>query len=69
MESHEYSSNRLNEYALKNKYEQPGYYAQTACLVINPIIVDGYASIFNCMTAVRASDSVTASPVGWGLTI
>ena len=47
---------------------------QTACLVINPIIVDGYASVFNCMTAVRASDSMTASSknlksVGWGLKI
>ena len=34
---------------------------QTACLVVNPIIVDGYASHFNCTTAVRASDSMTAS--------
>ena len=34
---------------------------QTACLVVSPIIVDGYASLFNCTTAVRASDSVTAS--------
>ena len=34
---------------------------QTACLVINPIIVDGYASLFNCTTAVRASDSMTVS--------
>ena len=31
------------------------------CLVVNPIIVDGYASLFNCMTAVRASDPMTAS--------
>ena len=34
---------------------------QTACLVIDPIISDGYASLFNCMTAVRASDSMTDS--------
>ena len=34
---------------------------QTACLVVNPIIVDGYASLFNCTTAVRASDPMTAS--------
>ena len=34
---------------------------QTACLVVSPIIVDGYASLFNCTTAVRASDSMTAS--------
>ena len=33
---------------------------QTACLVVNPIIVDGYASLFNCTMAVRA-DSITAS--------
>ena len=26
---------------------------QTACLAVNPIIVDGYASLFNCTTAVR----------------
>ena len=30
-------------------------------LVVNPIIVDGYASLLNCATAVRASDSMTAS--------
>ena len=34
---------------------------QTACLVVNPIIVDGYASFFHCTMAVRASDSMTAS--------
>ena len=31
---------------------------QTACLVVNPIIVDGYASLFNCTMAVRASGGV-----------
>ena len=43
---------------------------QTACLVVNPIIVDGYASLFNCTTAVRASDSMTArrgSTIGFHL--
>ena len=34
---------------------------QTACLVVIPIIIDGYASLFNCTTAVRASDSMMAS--------
>ena len=33
---------------------------QTACLVVNLIIVDGYVSLFNCTTAVRDSDSMTA---------
>ena len=39
---------------------------QTACIVVNPIIVDGYASLFNCTTAVRASDSMTVTS-GLGL--
>ena len=49
---------------LINRYKSIGYsldiMRQTACLVVNPIIVDGYASVFNCTTAVRASDSMTA---------
>ena len=32
----------------------------TVCLAVNPIIVDGYASLFDCTTAVRASDLMTA---------
>ena len=50
---------------LTSRYKRIGYsldiLLQTACLVVNPIIVDGYASLFNCTTAVRASDSMTAS--------
>ena len=50
---------------LINRYKRIGYsldiMRQTACLVVNPIIVDAYASLFNCTTAVRASDSMTAS--------
>ena len=50
---------------LINHYKRIGYgldiIRQTACLVVNSIIVDGYASLFNCTTAVRASDSMTAS--------
>ena len=34
---------------------------QTACLVVNPFIVGGYDSLFNCTTAVRGSDSMMAS--------
>ena len=49
-----------------NRYKRIGYsldiMRQTACLVVNPnIVVDGYASLFNCTTAVRVSDSMTAS--------
>ena len=48
-----------------NLYKRIGYsldiMRQTAFLVINPIVVDGFALFFNCMTAVRTSDSMTAS--------
>ena len=33
---------------------------QSACLVINPIMVDGYAALFNCTPVDRASDSMMA---------
>ena len=50
---------------LINRYKRISYILdimrQNACLVVNPNIVDGYASLFNCTTAVRASDSMTAS--------
>ena len=50
---------------LIDRYKRIGFsldiMRQTACLVVNPIIVDGYASLFNCTTAVRASDPMTAS--------
>ena len=35
---------------------------QSACLVINPITVDGYATLFNCTPMDRASDSIMARP-------
>ena len=48
---------------LINRYKRIGYsldiMRQTACLVNNPIIVGGYASLFNCTTAVRDSASMT----------
>ena len=50
---------------LINRYKRIGYnpyvMRQTACLVINPTSVDNSASLFNCTTAGRASDSMTAS--------
>ena len=33
---------------------------QTACMVINPITVNNFASLISCMPAGRASDSMTA---------
>ena len=50
---------------LINRYKRIGYNTygmrQTACLVITPTSADSYASLFNCTTAGRASDSMTAS--------
>ena len=47
---------------LINHYKRIGYsldiMRQTACLVVNPIIFYGYALLFNCTTAVRASDGL-----------
>ena len=33
---------------------------QSACLVINPIMVDGCAALFDCTPVDRASDSMMA---------
>ena len=38
-----------------------GVVRRAACLVVGPVIVGGYASLFNCTAAVRASDSVAVS--------
>ena len=44
------------------RYKRIGYnlnvMQQSACLVINPITVDGYAAPFNCTPVDRASDSM-----------
>ena len=34
---------------------------RTACLVVRPVVVGGYASLFSCTAAVQASDPMTAS--------
>ena len=48
-----------------NRFKRAGYsldiMQQTACLVFNPIMVEGYAALFSCMAVVQASDSMTAS--------
>ena len=44
------------------RYKRIGYnlnvMLQSACLVINPITVDGYAVLFNCTPVDRASDFI-----------
>ena len=48
-----------------NRFERAGYsldiMRQTACLVFNSIMVEGYAALFSCTAEVQASDSMTAS--------
>ena len=48
-----------------NRFKKAGYSLdimwQTACLVFNPIMVEGYAALFSCTAVVQASDSMTAS--------
>ena len=48
-----------------NRFKRAGYSSdimrQTACLVFNPIMVEGYAALFSCPAVVQASDSMTAS--------
>ena len=45
-----------------NRYKRIGYsldiMRQTACLVVNPIIVDSYASLFNGGSGLRLNDSL-----------
>ena len=49
--------------AKSNLFKRAGYsldiMRQTACLVFNPIMVEGYASLFSCTAVVQASDSMT----------
>ena len=48
-----------------NRFKRAGYFLdimrQTACLVFNPIMVEGYTALFSCTEVVQASDSMTAS--------
>ena len=48
-----------------NRFKRAGYtldiMRQTACLVFNPIMVEGYAALFCCTAVFQASDSMTAS--------
>ena len=47
-----------------NRFKRAGYslhvMRQTACLIFNPIMVEGYAALFSCAAVVQASDSMTA---------
>ena len=45
----------------KSFQESMVFLRQTACLVFNPIMVEGYAALFSCMAVVQASDSMMAS--------
>ena len=43
-----------------------GVVRRAACLVVGPVVVGGCASLFGCMAAIRASDSMMASSWGFG---
>ena len=51
------------------RYKRIGYnlnaMRQSACLVINPIKVNGYAELFNCTPVDRASDSMMAPTLSY----
>ena len=48
-----------------NRFKSAGYSLdimwQIACLIFDPIMVEGYAELFSCTAVVQASDSITAS--------
>ena len=48
-----------------NRFKRAGFTCdimrQTACLVFNQIMVEGYAALFCCTAVVQVSDSMTAS--------
>ena len=52
------------------RYKRIGYsldiMRRTACLIVGPVIVGGCTSLFDCMAAVRASDSMVASSWNFG---
>ena len=45
-----------------NRFKKAGYsldiMRQTACLVFNPIMAEGYAVLFSCTAVVQASDGL-----------
>ena len=48
-----------------NRFKRAGYsldiMRQTACLVFNAMMVEGYSALFSCTAVVQASDTMTAS--------
>ena len=56
----DFSEFRKNKMRYKRIVYNLNVMRQSACLVINPIMVDGYATLFNCTPVDRASDSMMA---------
>ena len=48
-----------------NRFKRAGYtldiMRETPCLVLNPMMIEGYAALCSCMAVVQASDSMTAA--------
>ena len=58
-------SNLFKRTCIVDRFKSAGYsldiMRQTACLVFNQIMVEGYAALFCCTVVVQASGSMTAS--------
>ena len=46
-------------HSLQKDRLQHRFLRQIACMVVKPIIVDNFASLFNCTTVVKSSDYMT----------
>ena len=61
--SNNFSEHSFKEFPIMKDYEKIGYninvLQQTACLVVNPIMIGNFAYLFSCMPAGQTSDSMT----------
>ena len=61
----EFQTSLIFSKRIVNRFKRAGYsldiMRQTAYLVFNPNMVEGYAALFSCTAMVQASDSMTAS--------
>ena len=60
---HEGNISKMPDFVV-NRFKRAGYsldMRQSACLVFNQIMVEGFAALFSCTAVVQASDSMTAS--------
>ena len=65
MTSNSFPVDQLCHFKVNKRYKRVGYSMDTmrrsACLVVNPIMVDSYGFLFNCTTMDQASDLTRAA--------